>query len=120
MGTATQKMASIVKGVESDEIAVQDSLEKIPPNGQHSVDFTAWERGMQKEADFDILLPERLKLVAQHFREEHQVVVMYPDQIPILRLLSNSVRKLGVYRLVGIPRLLIKDYLPRMIVQERP
>lgn len=32
MGRATQKMAGVVKGVESDEIAVQNSLEEIGPD----------------------------------------------------------------------------------------
>jgi hypothetical protein len=120
MGTTTQKMASVVKSVESDKITVQQSLEEIGPNRQHSVDFTAWERGMQKEANLDILLPEGLELHAQHFRKKHQVVVMYPYQIPIPRLLRNSLGKQGVCFLVRVPGCLVKDNLPRMIVQKWP
>lgn len=75
---------------------------------------------MQKEANLDILLPQFPQFHAQHFRKKHQVVIMYPYQIPVLRLLRNSVRKQGVGFLVRVPGRLVKDNLPRMVVQKRP
>jgi hypothetical protein len=55
-GTTAQKVASIVVGVESNEIAMKNAKKNLVSNGKNAVDLTTWERGMEEETNLDILL----------------------------------------------------------------
>lgn len=48
-------MPRIVKGVKTQEIAVQDTLENLFPHREDSVDFATGERSVQEESDLYVL-----------------------------------------------------------------
>lgn len=87
--TTTQEMASVVVSVEPNQVAVQHTQEEFIAHGQNAIDLATGERGMQEEADLDVLLAVT-DLLAQHLRQKHEVVIVDPDQIAILDLLRNG------------------------------
>lgn len=79
-------MAGVVVSVEPNQIAMQHTQEELVANRQDTIDLTAGERSVQEEPDLDVLLAVA-DLLAQHLRQQHEVVVMHPDQIAILDFL---------------------------------
>ncbi|KAI6763063.1 hypothetical protein HG530_009043 [Fusarium avenaceum] len=69
-GAAAKEMTGIVVCVETDEIAVEKTGKESLSYRQDSVNFAAWERGMEKEANLDILF-RFPNLLAKHLREKH-------------------------------------------------
>jgi hypothetical protein len=63
-------MTGIVICVETDEIAVEKTGKESLSYRQDSVNFAAGERGMEKEANLDILF-RFSNLLAEHLREKH-------------------------------------------------
>lgn len=82
-------MPSIVIGMEPYEITMKNPKQQLVANRQYPVNFATGERGMEEEPDFDVLLAVS-NLLPKHLRKEHQVVVVYPNQIPIFDLLCDS------------------------------
>lgn len=82
-------MSSIVIGMEPYQITVEDSEQQLVANRQYPVNFATGEWGMEEEPDFDVLLTVP-NLLPKHFRKEHQVVVVYPNQIPVFDFLRDS------------------------------
>lgn len=74
---------------------------------------------MKEEADLDVLLGLP-NFLAQHLRQQHEMIVVDPDQIPILSLARNSPGKEPVRIPIRIPRRLIEGDLTRVVVEERP
>lgn len=109
-------MTRVVVGVESNKVAMQDTQEKLIAHGQNSVDLTAGERRVQEESDLDILLAVT-NLLAQHLRQQHQVVVVDPDQIAVLDFLCNSLGEESVGFLVCLPGGLVKGNFTGVIVE---
>ena len=58
-------MASIVVGVESDQIAMQHTKEEFVSDRQNTINFAAGEWCVQEEANFDIVLAVT-DLLTQH------------------------------------------------------
>ena len=87
--TTTQEMASVVVSVEPNQVAMQHTQEEFIAHRQNAIDLATGERGMQEEADLDVLLAVT-NLLAQHLRQKHEVVIVDPDQIAILDLLRNG------------------------------
>lgn len=58
-------MAGIVVGMEADQIAVEDANEKRLADGKDTVDFRAGERGVEEEANLDVLF-RVANLLTQH------------------------------------------------------
>lgn len=99
---AAEKVAGIVVCVEADEVAVEKTRQQRLPYRQNTVDFTTGEWRMQEEADLNVLLGVA-DFLTQHLRQEHQVVVVYPDEISVLHILDDGLRKQAVDFLVGGP-----------------
>lgn len=64
-GTTAQEVSSVVVGVKSDEIAMQDTEKDLIADREDAVDLTAWEWGVQEEANLHIL-PCISKLFPKH------------------------------------------------------
>jgi hypothetical protein len=88
--------------VKPNEIAVKHTKQQLVADGEDSVDFAAREGSMQEESDLDVLLTIS-NLLAKHFREEHEVIIMNPDQISILDFFRNGFGKKAVRFLVCLP-----------------
>lgn len=105
--------------MESDQIAVQDAQQQLVAHRQDAVDFAAGKRRVQEEAYFDILLGVA-NFLAQHFRQEHEMVVMYPDQISILHVGRHCLRKQPVRLPVCVPSGLVKGDFAGVVMEQRP
>lgn len=74
---------------------------------------------MQEEADLDVLLLAPYFLPQQSW-EQHEMVIVYPDQIAILHILGNGLREEFVRLSVRVPGIFRKRYLARMIMEQWP
>jgi hypothetical protein len=74
---------------------------------------------VQEEANLDILLAVT-DLLAQHLRQQHEVIVMHPDQIAILDFLGNGLGEKAIGLLVCFPGGLVKCNLTWVIMKQRP
>ncbi len=61
-------MSRIVESVEPDEVALENAAKKIFSDGKDTVDFATRERGVEEEADADVLLGVA-QLFSNHLRE---------------------------------------------------
>ena len=71
---------------------MQHAKQQLIPHRQDSVDFTTRKRGMKEEPDLDILLAVS-NLLPKHLREQHQVIVMNPNQISVFNFFRDSLCK---------------------------
>ena len=71
---------------------------------------------MEEETNFDICFG-LANLLSEHCWKEHQVIVVYPDEVTVLNIFRNSSREKPVCLLVSIPSGLIKGNFARMVVE---
>jgi cobalamin biosynthesis Co2+ chelatase CbiK len=71
---------------------------------------------MKKPADLDILLGS----LAKHRRQKHQVIILYPDEITILKDLVNGFSEKFVDLLIGLPPLFIERDFTRVVMEQGP
>lgn len=112
-------MAGVVISVEANQIAMQDTQKKLIANRKNTIDFTAGEWGVQEEADLDILLAIT-NLLTQHFRQQHEMVVMHPDQIAVLDFLRDGLCEKAICLLVSFPGRFVKGDFTGVVVEQRP
>ena len=74
---------------------------------------------MKEEANFHIGLTGP-NLFTEHGRKKHQVIVVNPNEVPILYLTGNCLGEKAVGFLVGIPSRFVEGDLARVVVKERP
>lgn len=74
---------------------------------------------MEEEADADVLLGVA-NLLAEHLGEEHEVVVVDPDEVAVLDVFDDGLGEEAVDFLVGAPGGLVEGDLTGMIVEEGP
>ena len=89
-------MSGVIVCVEADQIALEDTEEQLFPNREDTVDLAAGERRVQEEADFDVFLCVS-NLLAEHLRQEHQMVVVHPDQVTILYILDDFLGEQAIH-----------------------
>ena len=116
---ATQEVAGVVVRVEADEVAVEQAGEEGLADGEDAVDLGGGEGCVEEEADADVLLGVA-NLLAQHLGEEHEVVVVHPDQVAVLDVLDDRLGEEAVDFLVCGPSCLVKCDLTRVVMEERP
>lgn len=105
--------------MESNEIAVQDTQKDFITDREDAVDLTAWERGVQEEADFNVL-PGIPELFAKHGWKQHQMVVVHPYQVIILDIFRNCLCKQAICFCICLPCGLVEGNLSRMVVEKWP
>ena len=74
---------------------------------------------MQEETNLDILL-RCSNFLPQHLWQQHQVIIVHPDQITILYVLSHCPREQAIDLLVRSPCRLVERNLTGMVMEERP
>lgn len=74
---------------------------------------------MEEEAYLDVFLGVA-DLFTEHGWQQHQVVVVDPDQVIVLDVLRDGFGEKPIYFLVGVPCQLVKGYLRGMVVEEWP
>lgn len=73
---------------------------------------------MEEKADLDVFLV--LESLSEQLGQQHQMVIMNPDEIAILYVLQNSLSEKLVDFLVCCPCTLVKGNLTRVIVEQGP
>lgn len=112
-------MSSIVVRVETNQVAVENTKKQGFSDGQNPVDFATREWCMQEETNLDVLLGGA-NFLSQHFWQEHQMVVVNPDQISILYIFSHRLCEQAVDILVCFPVRLVEGNLSRVVMKEGP
>jgi len=74
---------------------------------------------MQEKSNLDVFL-RGANLLSQHFWQQHQVVIMHPDQIVILYVLGHCFREETIDFLVCSPCRLVERNLTGVVVEEGP
>lgn len=109
-------MPGVVIGVEANQVAMQNSQEELIANGENAIDLATREGSVQEETNLDVLLGFT-DLFAQHLREQHEVVVVDPDQIPILYFLGDGFGEKPVGFLVGLPCRFVEGNFTGVVVE---
>ena len=112
-------MPRVVIGMESYEITMKDSEQQLIADGQNPVDLATGEGGMEEEPDLDIVLSIP-NLLSKHFRQQHQVIVVYPDQISILDFLRDSFGEQTIGFFICVPCRFIKCDFTGVVMEEWP
>jgi hypothetical protein len=105
--------------MEANKIAVEQARKESFSYRQDSVNLTAREWCVEEKADADVLLG-RSNLFAKHLRQEHQVVVVDPNEVIVLDVLEHRLGELTVHFLVRSPGRLVEGDFAGMIVKEWP
>lgn len=112
-------MPGIVIGVETDQVAMQNTQEKLIANRENAIDLATRERSVQEETNLDVVLAVA-NLLTQHLREQHEMVIVDPNQISILDFLSDGFGEKPVGFLVGFPGRLVEGDFTGVVVEQRP
>jgi len=112
-------MSCVVISVEADQIAVKHAREDLVSYRQDSIDLTTGEGSVEEESKLDVAF-RVANLLSEHCWEQHQVVVMDPDEVIVLYVLCDCLGKETVGFAIGVPRRFIKGDLTRMVVEKRP
>ena len=117
--TTAEEVPSIIIGVESDQVTVQNTVENLVTDRQDSVDLATGEGSVEEETELDVALGVA-DLFAEHSGQKHEMVVVDPDQIVVLYVLCDLLCEQAVGLLVGIPCGLVEGDLTRVVVEEGP
>ena len=112
-------MSSIIIGVESNQVAVQYTVENLVTDRQDSVDLATGEGSVEEESKLDVAF-RVANLLSEHCWEQHQVVVVDPNEVVVLYVLCDCLGKEAVGFAVGVPCRFIERNLTRMVVEQRP
>lgn len=112
-------MPGVIVGMETNQVAVQNTQQQGLSYWENTIDLTAGERCVQEEGNLDILLRVS-NFFTQHLGKQHQVVVVDPDEISVLYIVRNSLRKQSVHLAVCAPGPLIECDLAGVVVEEGP
>jgi hypothetical protein len=116
---AAQKVPGVVVCVEADQIAVQHTQQELIPDRQDPINLTAGEGRVKEEANLYIL-SGIANFLSQHLGQQHQMVVVDPNEITILHVSCHSLRKQTVGLLVCLPRRLVKVNFAGVVMEEGP
>ena len=77
---------------------------------------------MKEESDLDILhwFFHSLDFGSQHSGQQHQMVIVHPDEITIFERLHNGFGEIAVGFPVSFPMGLIETNFTRMVMKQRP
>lgn len=112
-------MSRVVVCVEANQVALEDAKQQLLANRKDTVDLAAGERSMQEEANLDVLLGVA-DFLAQHLGQQHQVVIVDPNEVAILDILDHLLGEQTVDLLVGFPGGLVKCDLAGVVMEKRP
>ena len=101
--------------LEADQVGAEQALEDLAAPGQLLEQLGRREGDVQEEADVEVG-PE----LAQHLRDELELVVVHPDRGALRRPVGGVGGEPPVHRDVGVPPLPVELRLRHHVVVERP
>ena len=110
-----QKILQIVERLEAHHVGAQKTPQQGLAAGQDAEKLGRREGRVEEEADFG--LGEAL---AQHFRQQEQVVIVYPDQLVAAHLLGHCIAEQAVDLDVGFPLVVVVDHVRLEEMAQRP
>ena len=78
--------------METDQVAGQQPLEQMLFDRQGAPKVTSWEWSMEEKPDGTMLVP-LLQSIAEQLRQQHQMIIMHPDQGSRLGRISHRIGK---------------------------
>jgi len=87
--------------MKTNEVSTEDTAEKLLPLGKNPVNLTAGKNAIHVVADVDVW-----ELFAQHLRQQHESIIIDPNQITT-----------GIFRDYRIPELLIDELITLPIIE---
>ncbi len=109
------EVPQIAEGMKPHLIGAQHPLDQLGAVGMTAEDLVRRERRMQEKSDAQPRVDR-----AEHRGNEHQLVVMNPYEVPVLRPLEHGVGEALVDRAVVIPPMRVVAHVARQVVQQRP
>lgn len=113
------EVLSVRLGVEANRLAAEKTFQHLLPDREHLEHVATGEWGMQEEANRDSFSALGSCFV-QHLRQEHQVIVMDPDEISIFDVGRQFLSKTLIDGLVSFPFFLSEANCIGLIMQQWP
>ena len=112
-----EEVLRVVERVEPGQVRAQDAPhEGLPPRpGHQPKDLEGWKRDVQEEPDVGVREP-----LADHARQQHQVVVVDPDQIGRPKHLGHLFEKQLMGLVVGLEVRRVEVGQQGKVVEQRP
>ena len=102
--------------MEAHKIRPQQPRKEALPPGQDAEHLRRGEWDVEEEADAQAGAP-----LPQQFRQKHQLVVVYPHRVAVLRFPQHRFRETLVHGAVGLPvPVRVEPDLVEQVVEERP
>jgi hypothetical protein len=108
-------MPYVIIGVKAYEVSAQKPTQYLPPPGQHTEYFQRGEGDMKEKA-----YRGTGQLLSYKLGQQHQLIIMHPDDIVLLGHLDHGFSKCLVHPLIGLPEILAVYRVLGEIVKERP
>ena len=93
-----QEVRGVGAALETDQVRAEQPVDHLAAPGQLGEDLVAGKRDVVEEAD-----PDVAALLADHLRNQLQLVVVHPDRRPGRRLVHGGLRERPVDRHVRVP-----------------
>ena len=110
-----QEVRRVGAALEAQQVRAEQPVDDLAAPGQLGEDLVTRERDVVEEAD-----PDVAALLADHLRDQLQLVVMHPDRRPGRRLVHGGLRERPVDRHVGVPPPAVELGRGDDVVVERP
>ena len=114
-GSRTQKVAHVSEGVESDQVSSEHPLEQSDPPGKRTKDLVGGEGDVKEKPNRKIG-----KYFSQHPWDQHQLVVVDPDNVSFLQSFSNYFAEFRIDRQVRFPKFITIRSVLREVVEMGP
>src|SRR6266487_2737356 len=101
--------------LKSQQVGAEKTLQNRFASGQDREYFSGRKRNVKKKADGRVA-----KLLPQHLREEHQMVIMDPNDIPGPVAFNDSGAENAICANVSVPALWVELQQRREVVKNRP
>ena len=108
-------MTRVREGVKADQVGAEEPLEDLIAPREGAEDVARRKRDVEKEAD---LRPRNQP--PQEPRNEHQLVVVNPNQVARLVALGDGGGELLVHLTIGVPVVGVRRDEIELVVKERP
>ena len=93
-----QEVRGVGPALEAQQVRAEQAVDDLTAPRQLGEDLVAGERDVVEEAD-----PDVAALLADHLRDQLELVVVHPDRRPGRRLVHGGLRERPVDRHVGVP-----------------
>lgn len=92
-----------------DEITRQQPFDQMFANWKIPPEIAGWKWSMQGEANC-ACFSSLLESIAEQLGQQHEVIIVNPDQGPSFSCLRNGIREQLVDSLVCLPRAIIENH----------